>query len=57
MMATASSNVKSTVVDAADNLNKLSLADFRLWSTNNLKTFLRVRKKKNSGTFDELVAR
>ena len=56
-MATVSSgcNIKST--DAADNLNKLCLADFRLWSTNSLKTFLRVRKKKNSGTFDELVAR
>ena len=36
---------------------KLTLEDFQLWSTNALKTFLRVRKKKNNGSLDELVAR
>ena len=36
---------------------KLTLEDFQLWSTNALKAFLRVRKKKNDGSFDELVAR
>ena len=35
----------------------LTLEDFRLWSTNALKVFLRVRKKKNNGSFEELVAR
>ena len=29
----------------------------QLWSTNGLKAFLRVRKKKTNGSFDELVAR
>ena len=37
--------------------DKLSIEDFKLWSTNVLKVYLRVRNKKNSGTFDELVAR
>ena len=36
---------------------KLTLGDFQLWSTNALKAFLRVRKKKTNGSFDELVAR
>mgnify|MGYP001211781919 CR=1 FL=1 len=43
-------------VDTADS-NGLSLNDFRLWSTNSLKTFLRLRKKRNNGSFEELVAR
>ena len=37
--------------------DNMSIEDFRLWTTNSLKTFLRVRKKRNNGTFDELVAR
>jgi hypothetical protein len=36
---------------------KLSIEDFKLWSTNALKAYLRVRKKKKNGSFDELVAR
>ena len=36
---------------------KLTLEDFQLWSTDALKAFLRVRKKKTNGSFDELVAR
>ena len=36
---------------------KLTREDFQLWSTNVLKTFLRVRKKKHNGCFNELVAR
>ena len=36
---------------------KLSIDDFKLWSTNALKVYLRVRNKKNNGSFDELVAR
>ena len=41
-------------VDVADNLN---IEDFRLWTTNALKTFVGVRKKRNNGTFDELWQR
>ena len=47
----------SNADDDKSNLVKLSIDDFRLWSTNALKTFLRVRKKRNNGAFDELVAR
>ena len=36
---------------------KLSIDDFKLWSTNALKVYLRVRNKKNNRSFDELVAR
>ena len=36
---------------------QISLESFKLWSTNALKSFLRVRKKNNEGTFEELVAR
>ena len=38
-------------------LGELSLENFKLWSTNALKSFLRLRKKSNEGTFEELVAR
>ena len=38
-------------------LEQISLESFKLWSTNALKSFLRVRKKNNEGTFEELVAR
>ena len=36
---------------------KLSIDDFKLWSTNALKIYLKVRNKKNNGSFEELVAR
>lgn len=36
---------------------KLSIEDFKLWSTNALKIYLNVRNKNNKGSFEELVAR
>ena len=47
----------SNSVDITANVDIMSLDDFRLWSTNSLKTYLMLRKKKNTGSFDELVAR
>ena len=35
----------------------LTIEDFKLWSTKALKTFLAIRKKPVSGSFDTLVAR
>ena len=37
--------------------NTITLQQFKLWSTNALKVFLRVRNKKTDGDFEELVAR
>ena len=34
----------------------LSIDDFKLWSTNALEVYVRVRNKKNNGSFDELGA-
>ena len=45
-------------MDIPDVLSEeLTIDYFRLWTTNALKAYLRVRKKKNDGSFDELVAR
>ena len=38
-------------------LEQISLESFKLWSTNALKSFLRVRKNNDEGTFEEFVAR
>ena len=35
----------------------MTLDEFKLWSTNALKVFLRLRNKKVNGSFDELAAR
>ena len=35
----------------------MTLDEFKLWSTNALKVFLRLRNKKINGSFDELAAR
>ena len=40
-----------------DTVASLSFGDFKLWSINALKVFLRLRKKKTNGTYDELLAR
>ena len=40
-----------------DNSTTLSLQQFRLWSTNALKAYLRIRSRKTHGDFEELVAR
>ena len=37
-------------------MDTVSLEQFKLWSTNALKVFLRLRKKKTDGTFEELSA-
>ena len=37
--------------------NGMVLDDFKIMSTYGLKAFLSVRKKKTTGTFDELIAR
>ena len=42
---------------AEADFGKLSSTYFQLWTTNALKVFLRLRKKKTDGTFDELAAR
>ena len=57
MMATFTSDGNNSNSVSGDNFVKLGLEDFRLWSSNALKTYLRLRKKKNNGSFDELVAR
>jgi hypothetical protein len=38
-------------------MDTVSLEEFKLWSTNAYKVFLRLRKKKTDGTFEELSAR
>ena len=38
-------------------LEKLTIEDFKLYSTNALKIFLTVRKKPITGSFETLVAR
>ena len=38
-------------------IGALSLQDIKLWSTNAVKVFLRVRHKSTEGDFDELAAR
>jgi len=38
-------------------LEKISIEEFRLYSTQSLKVFLSIRKKSTTGSFDTLVAR
>ena len=41
----------------SDRSGALSLQEIKLWSTNALKIYLRVRHKSADGDFDELTAR
>ena len=47
----------ASVVIITSHEETLTLEDFQLWSIDTLKAFLRVRRKKNNGSFDELFAR
>ena len=40
-----------------DTVPSLMLDDFKIWSINALKVFLRLRKKKTDGSYDELLPR
>ena len=40
-----------------DTVPSLMLDDFKMWSINALKVFLRLRKKKTDGSYDELLPR
>ena len=39
------------------NHENMTLDDFKIWNTNALKVFFRLRNKKTNGSFDELAAR
>jgi hypothetical protein len=46
-----------TSTNTIDMDSTLTLQQFRLWSTNALKAYLRIRSKTTDGDFEELVAR
>ena len=47
---------KTSAAMTAD-LDKMSLHEFKMWSTAALKSFLAVRKRSVEGSFDELASR
>jgi hypothetical protein len=47
----------SLLTDPATDLDEMTMASFKMWSTTALKTFLEVRGKSVDGSNDELAAR